>query len=281
MSDTTGRDTTKHSRTPALLGLPFDHQSSYMTGAGGGPAAIRKALRCDSSNMWTESGIDLGAEGALADLGDVEAGMDAGEEEAHRKIVESVGRLIDGGHIPLLLGGDHSVTYPAIAAVAERVGPVSILHFDAHPDLYDEFGGKRLSHACPFARIMEEGLASRLVQVGIRTANGHQIEQAERFGVETIMMSRIEQAAGLEFTGPLYISFDTDALDPAFAPGVSHPEPGGMPTRRAIEIIQSLKAPSYAGADIVELNPHLDLRGITAMACAKILKETAARLIAG
>jgi agmatinase len=270
----------KYRMIPSLIDLPFDAASSYMRGAAEGPAAIRKALRCDSSNMWTESGIDLGAEGAFHDSGYVQPGPLGGTEEMLESIREGASRVAGSGYAPVFLGGDHAVTYPAFTGLLEHVSPVSILHFDAHPDLYDSFEGNRHSHACPFARIMEEGLARRLVQVGIRTSNSHQIEQAARFGVETITMTDLGRAFELQFDEPLYISFDVDVLDPAFAPGVSHPEPGGMSTRDAIRIIQSVQAPVFAGADLVELNPSLDVRGITAMACAKILKEIMARFIA-
>jgi arginase len=266
-------------RPPSLLDLPFDAASSYLRGAAEGPAAIRKALRCDSTNMWTESGIDLGAAGTYHDSGYIQPGPLGGSDEMLGLIRERARRISDEGYAPVFLGGDHAITYPAFTGLVDRISPVSILHFDAHPDLYDRFGGDRLSHACPFARIMEEGLAKRLVQIGIRTANGHQLEQAARFGVEIITMRDPGEMMALSFDEPLYISFDVDALDPAFAPGVSHPEPGGLSTREAIRIIQSVRAPLFAGADIVEFNPSLDVRDITAMACAKILKEILARFI--
>ena len=264
---------------PSLLDLPFDAASSFMRGAAEGPAAIRKALSCDSSNMWTESGVDLGAAGAFQDSGYIQPGPLGGPDERLELISEGARRVIDDGFAPDFLGGDHAVTYPAFTGLVDRISPVSILHFDAHPDLYDRFGGDKLSHACPFARIMEEGLTKRLVQIGIRTANGHQLEQAARFGVEVITMRDLGEAAALSFNEPLYISFDVDVLDPAFAPGVSHPEPGGLSTREVINIIQSVRAPFFAGADMVEYNPALDVRDITAMACAKILKEILARFI--
>jgi arginase len=264
---------------PSLLDLPFDAASSYMFGAADAPAAIRKALRSDSSNMWTESGLDLGAEGVLHDSGYIQVSPECDSAELLDLIRERAREIVDSGYAPIFLGGDHAVTYPAFSGLAGRISPVSILHFDAHPDLYDDFRGDRLSHACPFARIMEDGLAKRLVQIGIRATNGHQREQAARFGVETITMVDPMEAAELVFDEPLYISFDVDALDPAFAPGVSHPEPGGLSTREAIAIIQSVRAPVFAGADMVELNPSRDVRDITAIACAKILKEILARFI--
>ena len=145
------------------------------------------------------------------------------------------------------------------------------------PHLYDEFQGSRLSHACPFARIMEEGLVERLVQVGIRTATGHQRQQMERFGVEVVEARHFRDDLRFEFKTPVYLSFDVDVLDPAFAPGVSHREPGGLSTRQALNLIQRIYA-DVVGADIVEFNPRMDPTGVTAMVCAKVLKEISAQM---
>jgi arginase len=155
---------------------------------------------------------------------------------------------------------------------------LSILHLDAHPDLYDELDSNRLSHACPFARIMEAGLATRLVQVGIRTMTPHQQQQAERFGVEVHHLRDWDPNRVLEFGDPLYISLDMDVLDPAYAPGISHYEPGGLSTRAVLDILQTVKG-HIVGADIVELNPSRDHQGVTAMVAAKFYKELLARML--
>lgn len=257
----------------AIVGIPFDANSSYLRGAAGGPEAIRRALHCDSSNLWTESGIDVGA-APLSDLPDLK--LD--EVSAFRVIEESTASILEQGMIPVSLGGDHSITYPILRAFGSRGAQISILHFDAHPDLYDQLQGNRFSHACPFARIMEERLATRLVQVGIRTANAHQRKQAERFGVEMIEMRDYSDDILVRFDTPVYVSVDLDVLDPAFAPGVSHHEPGGLSTRQLIQSIQNIRAP-IAGVDIVELNPSRDPSGITAMAAAKVLKELIAAIL--
>jgi arginase len=170
--------------TPTLLGIPFDAYSSYLRAAGEAPAKIREALRCDASNSWTETGVDLGVAGAYGDAGD----LVLAETDAFAAIEAGIGVLLEQGKRPVSLGGDHSITYPIVKAVGRVHPQLTIFHFDAHPDLYDEFGGNRLSHACPFARIMESGLAKRLVQIGIRTMNRHQREQAARFGVEVVEM---------------------------------------------------------------------------------------------
>jgi arginase len=179
---------------------------------------------------------------------------------------------------PVSLGGDHSITYPIFRAFHRHFLELAILHFDAHPDLYHDFEGNPHSHASPFARIMEQGLAQRLVQVGIRTINAHQRQQVEKFGVEVHEMRNWNPGRILEFQQPVYISFDMDALDPAFAPGVSHREAGGLSTREALHVIQSLRG-RVVGADIVEFNPAVDSSGITAPCCAKLVKEIASKIL--
>ncbi len=261
----------------ALIGFRYDENSSFMKGAADAPPQIRAAFRSDASNFWSETGVDLGAEGTFFDAGDVDP---VGGTEMFSLIEDSVRTLLTDDLAPICLGGDHSITYPIIRAVSKKYPDLSILHFDAHPDLYDELLGNRNSHASPFARIMEEGLAKSLVQIGIRTINGHQREQAERFGVEIIEMRHWRDDLTFDFDSPVYISFDMDALDPAFAPGVSHREPGGLSTRQAIGLIQRLQA-RVIGADIVEFNPRMDPVQTTAVVCAKLLKEIAAKMLAG
>ena len=179
---------------------------------------------------------------------------------------------------PICLGGDHAITYPIVKGFRSQYDKLSILHFDAHPDLYDNFENNLHSHASPFARIMENNLADRLVQVGIRTATGHQREQADRFGVEMIEMKDLPDKLHIEFDGPVYVSVDIDGLDPACAPGVSHPEPGGLSTRQVLDVIHTFEG-KLVGADIVEVNPRKDVHNITAVVAAKIVKEIAGRML--
>jgi agmatinase len=190
----------------------------------------------------------------------------------------ALGRLLDDGQRVLALGGDHALAWPAVRAHARRHDGLTVVQLDAHPDLYDELEGDRLSNACPFARIMEEGRVRRLVQVGIRTMNGAQKSQAERFGVEVIEMKDWTPGLTPRVEGPVYVSLDLDVLDPAFAPGVSHPEPGGLSTRELIAFLQRLPGP-LVGADLVELNPACDPGGLTARVAAKLAKELLARLL--
>lgn len=259
----------------AVVGLPYDEQSSFLRGPARAPSKIREVLRSGETNWSAENGLDLSADDRWRDLGDLE--LSSGRA-ALEQIERAIARLLDRGLRVLALGGDHAITYPIVRAYAARYGNLNILHLDAHPDLYDEFAGNRYSHACPFARIMEEGLVSRLVQVGVRTINPPQRAQIERFGVETVEMRDWRPALQFAFDGPLYLSLDLDVLDPAFAPGVSHHEPGGLSTRDLLRLIHGLPA-QLVGADIVELNPVRDPVGITAAAAAKLLKELLALLI--
>ena len=258
----------------ALIGFPVDENSSFQRGASDAPPLIRAALASDASNLWSENGVDLGTGFLIKDAGDLAPVPGA---DVFPQIEASVRTLLERRLRPIALGGDHSISYPVIRAVSGKYPGLTVLDFDAHPDLYDEFQGNRLSHACPFARVMEEGLVRRLVQVGIRTLNGHQRRQAERFGVELIEMK--DWAGELPaLHAPVYLSFDLDALDPAFAPGVSHREPGGLSMREALSAIQSIGV-DIVGADIVEFNPRMDALNVTAGVCAKLLKEIAAKML--
>jgi agmatinase len=258
-------------RTVRLIGLPTDVNSSFLRGPAKAPPRIRALLHSDNGNSATESGAEIGREIVLEDYGDVP--LDEGPQDDDR-IEEAVAQALADDCVPLLLGGDHSVTFPILRAIAARHGPVEILHVDAHPDLYDRFGNNPRSHASPFARIMESGLAKRLVQVGIRTLNAHQREQAARFGVEIIEMRAFAPDAVPRFAGPLYVSIDLDGIDPAHAPGVSHHEPGGLTVRQVLDVLARIDA-RVVGADIVEYNPDRDLHDMTAAVAVKLLKELA------
>jgi agmatinase len=260
----------------ALVGVPWDEHSSFLRGAAAAPPLIRSAMRSPSSNLSTESGLDLGTDPRFKDAGDIEIPAGAGGLLA---IERGIAAIVATGARVLSLGGDHAISYPVVRAQAARFPGLTLVHFDAHPDLYDEFEGDRLSHACPFARIMEEKLVSRLVQIGIRTLNEPQRAQVERFGVELVEMKDFRPDLVVDAAGPVYVSVDLDGLDPAFAPGVSHPEPGGLSPRDVIGVVQRLRA-RVVGADVVELNPARDAGGLTAAVAAKLAKELAARMLA-
>jgi arginase len=260
---------------PRLIGLPYDAGSSYLRGPAEAPPLIREALHSAAGNDWAERLHSLAGRDGLLDAGDLPLPATA---EARTDIESGIAAVLAGGARPLALGGDHSVTYPILRAVSRVYSRPTILHVDAHPDLYDEFEGDRFSHACPFARVMEEGLARRLVQVGIRTMTGHQHDQAVRFGVDVIDMRAWAAGVRPVLEGPLYISIDLDGLDPAFAPGVSHWEPGGLTVREVLGLVQGTGG-FVVGADVVEFNPRRDPSGVTAVVAAKVVKELASRML--
>jgi arginase len=260
---------------PQLIGVPYDASSSFLSGAAAGPPHIRTALLSPAGNPYTEKGVDLAG---MADAGDLV--LSDTPEEARDQIELGVGAVLVSGFQPIALGGDHSITYPILLAMVAQHPALSILHIDAHGDLYDEFEGDRYSHACPFARIMEECPGVRLVQVGIRTLTPHQRDQIAKFDVHCIEMRHFAAGTRPQIDGPVYISIDLDGIDPAFAPGVSHREPGGLSVRDVINMVHGLRGP-VVGADIVELNPAQDLGGVTATVAAKIVKEIAGRMIGG
>ncbi len=255
----------------ALIGIPFDENSSFLQGPAKAPELIIESLESDSANFFTEDLSDLNEHARVKWCGNASLKNYFGIRSPIREVL-----ALDA--IPFSLGGDHSMTYPIMQAMAEKHPDLHIIQFDAHGDLYDELGGNKHSHACPFARIMENGLAKDLTQIGIRTMTRHQKEQADRFGVNVIEMKDWSSEINMKFDGPVYVTFDMDVLDPAFAPGVSHHEPGGLSTREAINMIQKLDA-NIVGCDVVEYNPDRDINGVTGMVTAKIVKELLAKLL--
>jgi agmatinase len=262
--------------TVVMVGIPFDDFSSYLRGPAKAPPMIRQVLTNGSSNLFAENGINLDGHPNFLDIGDL--ALSPGEAGI-REIEGAMGRLASRGSRVLAVGGDHAITYPVVSALSRNHDQLTLLHLDAHPDIYERFNGSRFSHASPFARIMETGRVSRLIQVGIRGMNDEQRRQVQKYGVHCIEMKDYAPPTPIPLEGPVYVSLDLDVLDPAFAPGVSHHEPGGLSTREVIRLIQSIEAP-IVGADIVEFNPDRDVNEITAAAAAKFLKEIAGVMLA-
>ena len=260
---------------PQLIGVPYDASSSFLRGSAAAPPLIRQALWSPAGNQFTENGANLAG---LTDAGDLT--LSETPAEAREQIEMGIGALLADGFQPIALGGDHSVTHPILRAVVTQRPTLTILHLDAHGDLYDEFEGNRYSHACPFARILEDCPGVTLVQVGIRTLTPHQRLQVARFGVNCIEMQHFAAGARPAIDGPVYISVDLDGLDPAFAPGVSHREPGGLSVRDVLTMVHRL-AGTIVGADVVEFNPQQDSSGVTAAVAAKIVREIAGQMMRG
>lgn len=260
----------------SLLGIPNDDNSSFLKGPAEAPAHIRRELQSDAFNLWTETGIDLGVQGRLTDRGDVPFD---GTTDPWELIEQAVSAALDMGGPLISLGGDHAITHPILRAVRRHQPRLTIVHIDAHPDIYQSFQGNPRSHASPFARIMEDGLADHLLQVGLRTITGHQREQQKRYGVEVLEARSCPGDIRLDLQTPVYLSIDIDGLDPAYAPGVSHREPGGLSSRQVINLIQAIDQPIVA-ADVVEYNPRCDVSHITAVVAAKLVKEIAGMMVA-
>jgi arginase len=259
-----------------VLGIPFDSNSSFLRGPYLAPPRIRLMASEGSANNYTEEGVEIIAGRDYQDLGDLHFASQ-NSQIAYRQIKTSVSEAIADGSKLLSLGGDHSIAYPVIEAHALKYGPLHVLQLDAHGDLYENFEGNLYSHASPFARLLEKGLLKSLTQVGIRTLTKHQREQAAKYKVNIVEMKDFQMGFISALEGPLYISLDIDVLDPAFAPGISHYEPGGMSSRQLLDIIQSIQAP-IMGADLVEYNPVRDHQDMTAMLAFKLMKELIAKM---
>jgi arginase len=262
----------------SLLGIPLDANSSFMAGCAVGPAAIRAALHSDSGNDANESSVHVTP--LLDDVGDVAIANELGSYADADVITAAVREQLAAGRQLITLGGDHSVTYPILRAFREVHDDLTVVHIDAHPDMYDNLLDNPLSHASPFARALEQGCMTTLVQLGIRTATQHQVRQAERWNVKMYTPRQLVDFDPSTLTGPIYFSLDLDGLDPSCAPGVSHHEPGGLTVREVLDVIDALPGP-IVGADVVELNPTRDLIDMTAMVGAKFVKELAGAMLAG
>ncbi|MEO1136024.1 MAG: agmatinase [Pseudomonadota bacterium] len=254
--------------TISLHGFPWDAGSSYARGPALAPAVIRAVLFSDASSPYSLSGVNI--EDAIGCY-DFES-LPKNGAEARAAIERRIVKSLNENKKPISLGGDHSVTYPILRAMKAHYGPLNILQIDAHTDLYEEFEGDRYSHACPFARAIEDGCINQLVQIGLRSVT----PQAKNFGeTNGVVMLGADETGAIPFEwlqSPLYVTIDLDGLDPAFAPGVSHPEPGGLSTRDVLSILKSLSV-SPVGADVVELNPERDVNLTTANVAARLVKE--------
>lgn len=254
-----------------LIGLPWDASSSHARGAALAPQVIRAVLFSPSSSAYSMGGVDVRAAIAAYDFAELPEDAAVARNAIERRVAAAIAART----APLSLGGDHSVTYPILKAVAAEHGPVNVLHIDAHPDLYDEYEGDRYSHASPFARALEAGCVRTLVQVGIRACSPVYDDFAKAHGVVMLAPDEIDAVPFEKLSAPLYVSIDLDGLDPAFAPGVSHPEAGGLTTREVLGLLKRLPA-RPVGADIVELNPERDVNLLTAHVAARLVKELAA-----
>lgn len=267
-----------------FIGLPWDGGTTNRPGARHGPRALRDAsTMIRMVNQATR--IAPFHTARVADFGDATVNLtDVGHTLA---LVEAqIGRLRDAGVAPLALGGDHLLSLPVLRAMAKD-GPLGFVHFDAHTDLFDSyFGGQRYTHGTPFRRAVEEGLLdpARMIQIGIRgtTYDGEDRAFAAARGIRVVPIEEVRargladvmaEARAILGDRPAYLSFDIDAIDPAFAPGTGTPEIGGLTTFEAQAMLRALEGIDLVAGDLVEVSPPFDPSGMTAWIGASILFE--------
>lgn len=260
----------------AVSGIPYDAATTYRPGARLGPRAIRAASVQLAELKAFPFGFSPFEHLAVVDYGD--CFVDPHHPDTLVATIEQhITTILEAGASPLTFGGDHFVTYPILRAMAKKHGPVALLHFDAHCDTWDD-DGVRLDHGSMFLRAAREGLIDleHSVQVGIRTYNdsdhGFQILTApwvHRNGVdETLRM--IHERIGDK---KVYLTFDIDGVDPAFAPGTGTPVPGGLTSAQALEIVRKLGSLNLVGMDVVEVSPAYDVAEITALLAATLAHD--------
>ena len=278
-----------HRRDPAgldvvLLGIPYDGGTSYRPGARYGPRHVRE--QSSLIRPWNPVlNVSPFEKLRVVDYGDVDV-VPISIEGTFAAIEREMDTLVGAGVMPLAVGGDHSVTLPILRSLARRHGRLGLVHFDAHPDTWDEYFGSKYFHGTTFRRAVEEGLVDggRVIQIGIRGPlyGADDFDFHRQYGLEAIRIEavkergtawvaeRLRRLAG----GPLYCSFDIDAVDPAYAPATGTPEVGGLTSFEALTLVRALRGLDLVGADVVEVSPPYDGPGqITSLLAANLLFE--------
>jgi len=266
----------------ALIGIPYDGAVEGRAGARHGPHEIRNMSGMMRS-IHHVTKINPYKLCAVGDLGDVPFSNVFCIEDVHKDIENYYAKVFDAGVVPLSAGGDHSISLPILRVLGKEI-PVGLIHIDAHTDTNDVEMGSKFSHGTPFRRAVEEGIldAFRTVQIGIRGAQNS--EESWNFSIESgmrvIFMEEftslgvkgvIDQVRQVVGEGPTYVSFDVDALDPAYAPGTGTPEIGGITTIEAQALVRGLSGLNLIGADVVEVSPPFDPSGNTALVAATMM----------
>ncbi len=268
----------------ALIGVPFDGGVTNRPGARLGP----RELRNQSSLMRTihpSTRINPYDLCRIGDLGDVDITEVYDLEACVDRIHDTFCEIREAGAVPLAGGGDHCISYPILKALAPDE-PVSLIHIDAHTDTWDSFGGSKFMHGTPFRRAVECGAIDpkRTIQIGIRGAQNASVgwDYSEEAGMRVMFMDEVtelgmaavaEEARRIAGSGPTYLSFDIDALDPVYAPGTGTPESGGFTSREAIDLLRRLRGLDFIGGDLVEVSPPFDSAGLTALNGATLMYE--------
>lgn len=267
-----------------FIGIPLDVGTSNRPGTRFGPKQIRaESVMLRPYNMWTRAAPFDSLR--VGDLGDVPINT-FDLKDAVARITDFYNKVLAHDVIPLTLGGDHTLSLPVLRAIADKHGPVGLIHVDAHADINEHMFGEAIAHGTPFRRAVEEGLIDpfRTWQIGLRgtgyTAEdfdwardqGFTVVQAEELWHQSAA-PLIERASAAMGDGPVYLTFDIDSLDPGFAPGTGTPEIGGLTPIQAIEIIRGCRGLNLVGADLVEVSPPYDPQGNTALLAANLIYE--------
>ncbi len=273
-----------HGLDVAIVGVPYDGGTSYRPGSRLGPREIRNQSSLIRGYSFFQKVMPFDRLN-VADVGDVDA-PPVSIEKAYEAIERRIGEIVDAGTVPVVVGGDHSISLPILRALARRRGPLGLVQFDAHIDTWDEYFGGKYFHGTPFRRAIEEGIVDgrRFVQVGIRgPMYGEEdfdfhaehgitvidIEQVKERGIAWT----VERIRGI-LTGPVYMTYDIDSVDPAFAPGTGTPEVGGLTSHEAQRLVRGLAGLDLVGGDIVEVSPLFDGPGhITSLLAANLIFE--------
>ena len=268
----------------AVIGVPFDIGTSNRPGARFGPRGIRsESVLLRPYNMATRAAPFDSLR--IDDLGDV-ATNPYNVADSMERIRAFYAPLLDAGLTTVSMGGDHTIVLPILRAMAHQHGPVGLVHVDAHTDINDSMFGERIAHGTPFRRAVEEGLldGARVAQIGVRGTGyqaddfdwsrqqGFRVVQVEECWHRSLepLMAEVRAQLG---TGPVYLSFDIDGLDPSFAPGTGTPEIGGLTIWQGIEIIRGCRGLNLVGCDVVEVAPIYDVSGTTSLVAANLLYE--------
>jgi agmatinase len=274
-----------------VMGAPMDDFVTYRPGTRFGPREIRNGYD-SGGDPWMphlDLGIDVFGALTVVDHGDAEVVPGDGMA-SHAAIRKMVSDVVNAGAVPVVLGGDHSIAYPDIAAVAEHypAGELAVVQFDTHADTDTENWEVKFAHGTPFRHLVDEGIlpGHRLIQIGLRgywpghdlfewaRANGvrwHRMEEVDDRGIAAVTADVL---TAISDAPHLWLSVDIDVLDPAYAPGTGTPEPGGMTTRELLRAVRELVlAKGMAGMEVVEVSPPYDHAGITAMAAHRVVLE--------
>jgi agmatinase len=268
----------------AIVGVPYDGGTSYRPGARLGPREVRAQSSLIRPYSYFQKVAPFDRLN-VADVGDIDA-PPVSIETCYAVVAERIGAIAGAGARPIVVGGDHSISLPILRALAKRHGPLALVQFDAHIDTWDEYFGGKYFHGTPFRRAIEEGLidGTRFIQVGIRGPmyGEDDFDFHREHGITMIDIDQVkargiawtvEQIRGI-VTGPAYMTFDIDSVDPAFAPGTGTPEVGGLTSHEAQQLVRGLAGLTFVGGDIVEVAPPFDGPGqITALLAANLMFE--------